>query len=101
MRKFGTDKPDLRVPIEMRDVTAELAGPIPFFAGKRVRALPAPGGAGRPRSFFDDVVARATKEGADGLGYVSWKPGTGLAGPLAKVIPEADRPRILAARGVA
>ncbi|MEK7475504.1 MAG: aspartate--tRNA ligase [Candidatus Coatesbacteria bacterium] len=87
MVKFGTDKPDLRIPIEMRDATELLAGVIPFFGGKRVRALPAPGGASRPRSFFDGVVARATQAGADGLGYLAVKPGAGLSGPLAKFIP--------------
>ncbi|MEK7765693.1 MAG: amino acid--tRNA ligase-related protein, partial [bacterium] len=100
MVKFGTDKPDLRVPLEMRDVTALLAPVIPFFAGKTVRVLPAPGGAGRPRSFFDGVVARAVQEGADGLAWLALKPGAEPSGPLAKFIPADLRPALLAACGI-
>jgi aspartyl-tRNA synthetase len=100
MTKFGTDKPDLRVPIEMRDVTAALADIVPFFAGKRVRALPAPGAAARPRSFFDDVVARATAAGAEGLGYAALKPGAAPSGPLVKFIPEDRRAAVWEACGV-
>ncbi len=100
MLKFGTDKPDLRVPLEMRDLTALLEPVVPFFKGKAVRALPAPGGATRPRSFFDETVARATQEGADGLGYISLKPGAGLAGPLAKFIPDDLKPRVIEACGL-
>jgi len=100
MLKFGTDKPDLRVPIEMRDVTDLLAGVIPFFAGKIVRALPAPGGATKPRSFFDETVATAQKEGADGLGYIALKPGAPLSGPLAKFIPPELHAKVQEACGM-
>ena len=100
MTRFGTDKPDLRIPIEMRDVTDVVGDVIPFFKGKMVRVLPAPGGATRPRSFFDGVVARAAQEGADGLGYVALKPGAGLSGPLAKFIPADLHPRVLEACGI-
>ncbi len=100
MLKFGTDKPDLRIPIEMRDVTGLLAPVIPFFKGKLVRALPAPGGAAQPRSFFDGVVAKATQEGADGLGYIALKPGAALSGPLAKFIPAELHPKVLEACGI-
>lgn len=100
MCKFGTDKPDLRVGVEMRDVTGLLSEVVPFFHGKKVRLLPAPGAAARPRSFFDGIVAKATEAGADGLGYISLKADGTVAGPLAKFIPEAVRPRLLEIGGL-
>ncbi len=100
MLKFGTDKPDLRVPIEMRDLTALLEPVVPFFKGRTVRALPAPGGATKPRSFFDDVVAKATAAGADGLGWLAVKPGAAPSGPLVKFIPADLQPAVLAACGI-
>jgi aspartyl-tRNA synthetase len=100
MVRYGTDKPDLRVPIEMRDVTDPLATMIPFFAGKTVRVLPAPGGGSQPRSFFDSVVARAVQEGAGGLGYINVKGKVDFAGPLAKFIPVEAREALCATCGI-
>ena len=77
MLKYGTDKPDLRNPIAMADVGAIFAGGgFAVFAkavgqGAVVRALPAPGAVGRPRSFFDQMVGYAQSLGAPGLGYCS------------------------------
>jgi len=100
MVKYGTDKPDLRVPIEMRDVTDPMAKTVPFFTGKTVRVLPAPGGGKQPRSFFDAVVARAVQEGAGGLGYINVKGKGDFAGPLAKFIPAEIREELCAAAGI-
>ena len=63
MLKYGSDKPDLRNPIEIADVTEVFRGcDFKVFAGAIeqgavVRAIPAPGAVGRPRSFFDQMVA--------------------------------------------
>ncbi len=74
MLKYGTDKPDLRNPIEIADLTEIFKGSdFSIFAkmienGAVVRAIPAPGAGGRPRSFFDKMNDWARGEGYAGLG---------------------------------
>ncbi|MFY9656376.1 MAG: aspartate--tRNA ligase, partial [Methylocystis sp.] len=71
--KYGTDKPDLRNPLLIVDVSQEFSREdVSFkaFKGKVVRAIPAPGAAKEPRSFFDKLNDWARSEGAPGLGYV-------------------------------
>jgi aspartyl-tRNA synthetase len=87
--KYGTDKPDLRNPIEMRDVTETFrgsgfrifAGMIEADAAVRVRAIPAPGGGNR--AFCDRMNSWAQGEGQPGLGYIFFRDGEG-AGPVAR-----------------
>jgi aspartyl-tRNA synthetase len=89
MLDYGNDKPDLRNPLRIRDVTASFAGGgFGLFAkvaasGGVVRAIPAPGAAGRPRSFFDGLNDWARAEGAGGLGWIAWD-ADGPRGPIAK-----------------
>ncbi len=89
MLKYGTDKPDLRNPIEISDVTDAFQGSnFGIFAraiegGSVVRAVPAPGAGDRPRSFFDKMNDWAREEGAPGLGYIVFENGGGK-GPIAK-----------------
>jgi aspartyl-tRNA synthetase len=98
MAKYGTDKPDLRIPIVNADVTAIFAGSdFKVFAeaagrGAVVRAIPGPDAAARPRSFFDKLDAWAREQGAPGLGYVSLAE-AGARGPIAKFL---DAPRLAA-----
>jgi aspartyl-tRNA synthetase len=95
MAKYGTDKPDLRIAFVNADATAVFAGSdFKVFAsaaerGAVVRAVPGPGAAGRPRSFFDTLDAWAKEQGAPGLGYVSLAEGQ-ARGPIAKFL-DADR----------
>ncbi|HEY2008711.1 MAG TPA: aspartate--tRNA ligase [Rhizomicrobium sp.] len=95
MLKYGTDKPDLRNPIEIVDVS-EIFGrtEVEFkaFKNKTVRAIPAPGAAPQPRSFFDKLNEWARGEGAAGLGYIQFEEEGGALvgkGPIAKFIPAA------------
>jgi aspartyl-tRNA synthetase len=95
MLKYGTDKPDLRNPIEIVDVS-EIFGraEVEFkaFKNKTVRAIPAPGAASQPRSFFDKLNEWARGEGAAGLGYIQFEEENGALsgkGPIAKFIPAA------------
>jgi len=89
MEKYGTDKPDLRNPIEMRDVTDTFRGSnFKIFAGMieaddkvRVYAIPAPKGGSR--AFCDRMNSWAQGEGQPGLGYIFFRDGEG-AGPIAK-----------------
>ncbi len=77
MRRYGTDKPDLRIPLEIIDV-ADLVKDCPFkvFAGPaqdpkgRVAALRVPGGGAMPRSQIDDYTAYVVRHGAKGLAYI-------------------------------
>ncbi|HEX9769485.1 MAG TPA: aspartate--tRNA ligase [Kiloniellales bacterium] len=89
MLKYGTDKPDLRNPLEIVDVSeAFRGGGFGIFAkavasGAEVRAIPAPGAAAQPRSFFDKLNDWARKQGAAGLGYIVYG-ADGPKGPIAK-----------------
>ena len=91
--KYGSDKPDLRNPIEMADVTEHFRGSgFKVFAGMiekdpkaRVWAIPAP--TGGSRAFCDRMNSWAQSEGQPGLGYIFWREGEeGGAGPVAKNI---------------
>ena len=92
--KYGSDKPDLRNPIEMQVVSEHFAGSgFAIFAklleqeGTEVRAIPAP--TGGSRKFCDRMNAFAQKEGLPGMGYIFWRDKDGemeAAGPLAKNI---------------
>ena len=91
MRKYGTDKPDLRNQIEMQDATEHFrgsgfklfAGMIDMDANTRIWAIPAKGGGSR--AFCDRMNAWAQSEGQPGLGYIFFREGEG-AGPIAKNI---------------
>ncbi len=95
MLDYGSDKPDLRNPLRITDVTQAFAGSgFGLFAriaaaGGVVRAIPAPGAGSRPRGFFDKLNEWARQEGAGGLGYIAFD-AEGAKGPIAKNL-EADR----------
>ena len=97
MKRFGSDKPDLRNPIEMIDVT-ELFRDCDFKAfagtvanGGVVRAMKAPQVAGKPRKFFDDMIGFAQENGAKGMAYIIWT-AEGEKSPIVKFL----NPEILA-----
>ena len=89
MLKYGTDKPDLRNPLTITDVTAHFAtSGFGLFekivgSGGKVRAIPAPATHEKSRRFFDEMNDWARKEGFAGLGYVTRKAGE-FGGPIAK-----------------
>ena len=89
--RYGTDKPDLRNPLQIADATEVFkGGDFKIFAGaiakgSVVRAIPAPGAAAQPRAFFDKMNEWARAEGAPGLGYVIFEDGAGK-GPIAKFV---------------
>ena len=106
MLKYGTDKPDLRNPLVIADVSEEFArDDVSFkaFKGKTVRAIPAPSAGAQPRSFFDKLNDWARSEGAPGLGYVIFEEEHGALagkGPIAKFIPAEAQAAIAAKAGV-
>ncbi len=91
MHKYGTDKPDLRNPIEMEDVTEHFrgsgfkvfAGMIEMDVNTRIWAIPGKGGGSR--AVCDRMNSWAQGEGQPGLGYIFFREGEG-AGPVAKNI---------------
>ncbi len=89
MLKYGSDKPDLRNPLLISDVTEAFKGSgfglFDRIAGERgvVRAIPAPATAEKSRKFFDEMNEWARGEGHAGLGYVTRKAGE-FGGPIAK-----------------
>ncbi|MGV7121604.1 aspartate--tRNA ligase [Sphingopyxis sp. 550A] len=89
MLKYGNDKPDLRNPLIITDVSSHFTGSgfgrfaDIVAAGDVVRAIPAPGTAEKSRKFFDDMNSWAQGEGFAGLGYATRKGGE-WGGPIAK-----------------
>jgi len=99
MLKYGTDKPDLRNPIEIFDVTKIMEREdvkLDIFKkliekGGVVRAIPAPNTSSKPRSFFDGYNNWAKEEGAKGLGYIILEKNNGKLigkGPIGKFFSE-------------
>ncbi|MDL5365296.1 aspartate--tRNA ligase [Xanthomonas sp. NCPPB 2654] len=96
MRRYGSDKPDLRIALELVDV-AELVKDSEFAvfsaaandAGGRVAALRIPGGASLSRKQIDEYAAHAAKYGAKGLAYIKIGDNGEIASPIAKFFGEA------------
>ena len=95
MLTYGTDKPDLRNPLVIKDVSDVFAGSsFGLFAnmvaqGGFVRAIRTPGTAAKPRSWFDKMNGFAVEQGMGGLGYMTLTE-EGTKGPIAKNL-DADR----------
>jgi aspartyl-tRNA synthetase len=110
MRRFASDKPDLRIPLELVDV-ADLVKDCDFkvFAGPakdpkgRVAALRVPGGASLPRSQIDEYTAFVGRYGAKGLAYIKVneraKGRDGLQSPIVKFLNDAAVAGILERTG--
>jgi aspartyl-tRNA synthetase len=106
MRRYASDKPDLRIPLELVDV-ADLVRECDFkvFSGPakdargRVAALRVPGGAAMPRSQIDEYTAFVARYGARGLAYVKVneraKGRDGLQSPIIKFLSDAALTGIL------
>jgi aspartyl-tRNA synthetase len=103
--KYGSDKPDLRNPLVITDVTEAFRDSgFGLFAkivagGGVVRAIPAPGTGGNPRSFFDKLNEWARSEGGGGLGYIVFE-ADGAKGPIAKNLEPARAEAIRVACGL-
>jgi aspartyl-tRNA synthetase len=110
IRRYGSDKPDLRIPLELVDV-ADLVKDCEFkvFAGPakdpkgRVTALRVPGGAAMPRSQIDDYTAHVARFGAKGLAYIkvneTAKGRDGLQSPITKFLSDDAVKGILSRTG--
>ena len=93
MLKYGSDKPDLRNPIVIRDVTNAFKGSDfkafnnVILRGGIVRALPVKGIGDKSRSFFDKMIEFAQSVGSKGLAYIIWQNGE-VKSPIAKFLSE-------------
>lgn len=102
MKEYGSDKPDLRNPLKLVDVSEAFKNSsFGLFAkiveaGGEVRAVPAPGAGSFPRSFFDKLNKWAREEKAGGLGYIIFED-NGAKGPIAKNLDEERCEMILQA----
>ncbi|MBN3865389.1 aspartate--tRNA ligase [Pseudomonas frederiksbergensis] len=101
MRRYGSDKPDLRIPLELVDVADQLKEvDFKVFSGPandpkcRIAALRVPGGASMPRKQIDDYTKFVGIYGAKGLAYIKVNERAagveGLQSPIVKNIPEAN-----------
>ncbi|MEI6557898.1 MAG: amino acid--tRNA ligase-related protein, partial [Rhodospirillaceae bacterium] len=107
MLKCGSDKPDLRNPLEICDVTAVFRRPDVEFRAFRgiidkggvVRGIRAPKVSARPRSFFDKLNDWARELGAPGLGYITFE-AAGGKGPIAKFVPAEAQAALRALAGL-
>lgn len=92
MDKYGSDKPDLRFDLELRDCTEYFAKTdFRVFQNEYVGAVVMPGGADQPRRAFDAWQEWAKQRGAKGLAYVTFELDGSLGGPVAKNLSEAER----------
>lgn len=104
MDSFGCDKPDLRNPLRIIDVSETFRGcGFNAFAGAVekggvVRAITVKGISGKPRSFFDDMVGFAQSLGAKGMAYISYVGGTEKS-PIAKFLNRAELDAVKVATG--
>jgi aspartyl-tRNA synthetase len=110
MLKYGSDKPDLRNPLVIADVSEAFTREDVTFnafksllkSGGVVRAIPATGAASQPRSFFDKMNDWARDEGAPGLGYIVFEEVDGQLtgrGPIAKFVPPEAQAEIARVTG--
>lgn len=93
---YGSDKPDLRNPLLIQDAT-EIFKDTEFnaFKNKTVRVISAPDCDSRPRSFFDNMTAFATENGAKGLAWVKVNSDMTFNGPIAKFISDDIRNELI------
>ena len=95
MLKYGTDKPDLRNPLEIKDLSGffEKVDFAPF-KGKVVRAITVPSATGQSRSWFKDMEKYALEIGMKGLGYIGVQEDGTYKGPIDKFLSEEQKEEI-------
>ena len=100
MRRYGSDKPDLRFGLELVELTDYFANtPFRVFQAEYVGAVVMPGGADQPRRQFDAWQEWAKQRGAKGLAYVTVDADGTLGGPVAKNLSDGEREGLVAAVG--
>jgi len=101
MLRYGSDKPDLRNPLEIIDVS-DIFALCSFapFQKSTVRAIRVPGCGSQPRSFFEQMLEFATSIGMKGLGYVKAADDMALLGPIDKFVPDEQKKALIERSGL-
>jgi aspartyl-tRNA synthetase len=100
MRRFGSDKPDLRFDLELVEMTSYFVDtPFRVFQAPYVGAVVMPGGAGQPRKQLDAWQEWAKQRGARGLAYVLFQEDGTITGPVAKNLSESELAGLASAVG--
>ena len=100
MKKYGSDKPDLRFGLELIDLTQYFKNtPFRVFQADHVGAVVMPGGASTPRKQFDAWQEWAKQRGAKGLAYAVFAEDGEITGPVAKNLSEEERNGLINAVG--
>ena len=96
MEKYGTDKPDLRNPLIIKDIS-EIFKESDFkpFRGNVVRSITVPNLASKSNSWFNEVVDYAKSIGMPGIGYISYLEDGTFKGPIDKFLTEEDRKSLI------
>ena len=101
MLKYGSDKPDLRNPLIITDISDMfLETDFKPFLKKTVRAIAVPGAASRSKSFFENMEKYALGIGMKGLGYVKVNEDLTFAGPIDKFLKPGDREELISRTGL-
>ncbi|MDR0853539.1 MAG: aspartate--tRNA ligase [Clostridiales Family XIII bacterium] len=101
MLKYGSDKPDLRNPLEIIDLTDFFKTvEMPLFKGKIVRGLVVPGAASQSKSWFGSMEKFAISIGMKGLGYITVKEDLSYKGPIDKFLSDEQREEIRTLAGL-
>ncbi|MGX8709828.1 MAG: aspartate--tRNA ligase [bacterium] len=101
MLKYGTDKPDLRNPLNIIDITDLFEDTaFPPFKGKTVRAINVPDCVAQPKSFFENMLKFAEGIGMKGLGYISVTAENEYKGPINKYLPDDKREELARRAGL-
>lgn len=96
MDMYGTDKPDLRNPLIIRDVTAVFANTeFNAFRGSTVKAIMVPDMAGKPRSFYDNLTKRMTDVGSKGLAWIKVEANNTFNSPIAKFLSATEQQQLV------
>ncbi|HBF38673.1 MAG TPA: aspartate--tRNA ligase [Firmicutes bacterium] len=96
MLKYGSDKPDLRNPLLIYDISASFKNTdFKAFLNRIVRVIPVPACSSQPRSFFDNMVEFATGVGAKGLAWLKVDENMDFVGPIAKFMSAEVKKEII------
>ena len=96
MLKYGTDKPDLRNPLIINDISSIFEkSDFKPFRGSIVRSITVDDIASKPNSWFNEIVDYAKKIGMPGIGYISYLDDGSFKGPIDKFLSEDDRKKLI------
>ena len=95
MERYGTDKPDLRNPLEVKDVTKVFENTnFNAFRGSTVKAIAVHDIAGKPRSFYDNLTTKMVDLGSKGLAWIKVEANNEFNSPIAKFLSDEEKAQL-------